>query len=371
MSDSLFPEGGPHKVRKTGPDTHEFSISLPTDADGYLGRACPNVECEPGYFKVLVETLPDSPPETPATSWCPYCHTAGEQGDFHTEAQKQYAVDVMSAEAMKGVNRMMRDAFGMGRSNRRTIGGGLLSVELSLTPACERPPRPPQEEELRRNVTCPVCRSGHAVFGVAIWCPGCGGDVFLVHVQEEAGVIRTILGAVSDRQVRHGARVAGRDVENALEDTVSVLEGSLKAITRRYLLDHGKGRVEVDDVFDRVIRNGYQNIDAGERLVREHLGLELFAGIDLADRQRAAGIIAKRHPITHNFSVVDRKHLSQVSHGPSQGRDVCVQVEEVEWLLSFIGQLIEGLYLRLFPSAIRPASAGPPDTSDREEGRSG
>jgi hypothetical protein len=36
-------------------------------------------------------------------------------------------------------------------------------------------------------------------------------------------------------QEKLGPRIAGRDIENALEDTVSVFEAVMKIITRKYL----------------------------------------------------------------------------------------------------------------------------------------
>ena len=32
-------EGGPHKIRRTGRDAYEMSVSLPKDQDGRTGRA--------------------------------------------------------------------------------------------------------------------------------------------------------------------------------------------------------------------------------------------------------------------------------------------------------------------------------------------
>jgi len=42
MSDSLFEEGGPHRIRRTGHEQYEMSVSLPVDEDGMLGRECPS-----------------------------------------------------------------------------------------------------------------------------------------------------------------------------------------------------------------------------------------------------------------------------------------------------------------------------------------
>jgi hypothetical protein len=52
MTNSIFREGGPHKICRIGSDEYTMSISLPTDADGQISRDCLSQNCSPGYFKV-------------------------------------------------------------------------------------------------------------------------------------------------------------------------------------------------------------------------------------------------------------------------------------------------------------------------------
>jgi len=40
--DELFRQGGPHNIRKPGRDQYTMNISLPADADGAIGRECPD-----------------------------------------------------------------------------------------------------------------------------------------------------------------------------------------------------------------------------------------------------------------------------------------------------------------------------------------
>ena len=81
MSRDLFTQGGPHNIRKTGRDQYTFSISVPPDEDGMLGRECPDDSCCPGYFKVRSGTgITDGQIE----AFCPYCRTAAEPSDFLT-----------------------------------------------------------------------------------------------------------------------------------------------------------------------------------------------------------------------------------------------------------------------------------------------
>jgi hypothetical protein len=58
-----------------------------------------------------------------------------------------------------------------------------------------------------------------------------------------------MLGQVETRTKELGRRVGARDIENALEDTVSIFEAVLKFIARRHLSDKGMPATEIEDTF--------------------------------------------------------------------------------------------------------------------------
>lgn len=129
--DSIFREGGPHKVRRIGRDQYEMRISIPTDSDGMTGHECPNAECSPGYFKVKPGTgITDGQ----TSAFCPYCRHNGEPSDFSTSAQVKYAEALAMAEVSKGVDRMVQSALGLGPSGRKKIGGGLFQWSCHTSP---------------------------------------------------------------------------------------------------------------------------------------------------------------------------------------------------------------------------------------------
>jgi hypothetical protein len=49
MTDSLFQEGGRYKTRRIGQDKYKMTIPIPPDAEGLIGRECPELICSPGY----------------------------------------------------------------------------------------------------------------------------------------------------------------------------------------------------------------------------------------------------------------------------------------------------------------------------------
>lgn len=344
MSDSLFREGGPFDTRRVGPDKYEMKIQIPPDADGLVGRECTDQSCAPGYFKVKLGT---GITEGQVTAYCPYCRHEDEPGSFLTRAQKNYAVKILENEAIKGVDHMIQNALGLGSSGRKKYGSGMFSIEMSYKPSHPRSVSRPLEEELRRDVTCPMCGLEHAVFGLATWCPDCGSDIFLSHVEAELAVVGKILGAVESRHSELGARVAARDIENTLEDVVSVFEAVLKVITKRHLMKSGLTVDETTKRLDKTVRNSYQNVETAGLTFRAQVGLELYEGISDNDVMELKHIFEKRHPITHNLGVIDRKYLDRALSGGMEGREIRVTAKEVEQAMEVSLSILRRAYERI------------------------
>lgn len=341
MSDSLFEEGGPLNVRRTDQDEYEMRISIPTDEDGLVGRECPKEDCSPGYFKVKSGTGITDHQEM---AFCPYCRTEAEPGDFITQAQKDYAIALFTNNAIDGVNRMVKKSLGLNSAGKRKFDAGFFSIEMSLEPARPDYVSHPIEEELRRDIVCPHCGLEHSVFGLAIWCADCGQDIFLTHVNGEFQVLEKMLSVVDKRREELGARVAGRDIENAIEDVVSIFEAVMKIITSRHLIKQGAQLDEVMGVLEKQIRNQFQNIKSAQDIFRKHVGIELFEGLSGQSLEVLNLVFEKRHPITHNLGVIDRKYLARVRSGELQGREIRVSSQEVLDVIEITRSVISSAY---------------------------
>lgn len=347
MSRDFFTQGGPHNIRKTGLDEYTFSISVPPDEDGMVGRDCPNDDCCPGYFKVRSGTgITDGQIE----AFCPYCRSAAEPSDFLTQSQIGYGKRIVEREAAKGIERSLRDALRLGPSGWRKLADGLFSMEISMKPARVPFVGRPLEEELRRDVKCPRCGLEHAVFGLATWCADCGTDIFTVHLGAELSVLRKMVEAADGRGSTLGPRVAARDVENALEDLVSVLEAVLKALARRHLVSNGRSLEEAETLLERQVRNGFQSLIRARELVAAHTGATLGRDRSEQDLVGLAAILEKRHPIAHNLGVVDRKYLERIRSGELAGREVRVTADEMRQAIDQIESLLTDVYRQLFAS---------------------
>ncbi len=347
MSDELFREGGPHDIKRTGPHEYSFNISIPPDADGLAGRECPDDSCSPGYFKIKSGT---GITEGYTQAYCPYCRYKDGPSSFRTKEQIRYGKDILRSEAEKGISRMFEKALDLGPSRKERFGGGFISMEMSYKPGRPRSVRLPYEEELRRDVTCPHCGLAHAVYGIATWCADCGDDIFMTHVEQEFIVVRRMLGDIDRRKKELGPRVAAKDVENCLEDTVSIFEAVLRTMTRRYLKFQEKPGIELEEIMKK-IGNKFQNMNLAAEVCKKELKVELFDGFDKKDIETLGNTFEKRHPITHNLGMVDRKYLEKARSGEPEGRDVRVGEEEVSRAIDFSIKVLAGFHSRLFLDA--------------------
>lgn len=344
MSDKLFREGGPHKIRKTGPDEYTMNITLPEDSDGRVARECPNGDCSPGYFKVKLGTGITDGQEV---AYCPYCRFEGEPSEFTTQEQVRYAQDLVLREAHEGVERMLKGALGLGPSGRRKMGGDFLSIEMSYKPGPRPHVRRPFEEEVRRDVVCPHCGLDHSVYGLAIWCADCGEDIFLTHVEAELNVVRAMLTDVARRRESLGTRVAAKDIENGLEDAVSIFEAVLRAEARRYLIARGTATEDIDRFFKKV-GNAFQSVRRAEETFSEEFEISLLSALSEDEIDALVGIFDKRHPITHNLGVVDKKYIERARADEQEGREIYVNAEEVESAIALSMKIFSTVHAHMF-----------------------
>lgn len=341
MTRKLFRPGGEFGVRDLGGDRYQMNISLPKDDDGRLARECPDEACSPGYFKVTPGTgITDHQNQ----AFCPYCRSAAEPNDFGTKEQQRYAKDLVMREVQRNLNGVIKDTLGLGSNGRRKLGDGLISLEMSLKESPLPHVRRPFEDEVRRDVICPHCTLDQTVFGLAVWCADCGADIFLGHIDAEIAVTRQMLEDVQRRRELLGKRVAAKDLENCLEDGVSLFEAAMRALVRRGLKERGGS---TDDVERRMSKlgNAFQNID---RMRQQMADLFAVSVPDDGPWQVLAAAFEKRHPIAHNLGVVDRKYLERAQAAERHGREVRITAADIEQMLLAISESISFAHSALF-----------------------
>lgn len=156
-----------------------------------------------------------------------------------------------------------------------------------------------------------------------------------------------MMGDVIRRLELLGGRVAAKDMENGLEDLVSVFEATLKIEIRRHLRKNGSGDDDIEAAL-RKIGSRLQSISHAITLVQEHCGVPLSTQSN-DEIIRLAQIFEKRHPITHNLGVVDRKYVERVQSHDALGKDISLTELEIIWAADATYGLIDSLHKRLFP----------------------
>jgi hypothetical protein len=258
-----------------------------------------------------------------------------------------YAKEIMMREAHPGISRAIKEALGIGPSGKRTIVGGLLSVELSVKTGASPSVYHPFEEALERVVVCPQCGLDHAVFGLAVWCPDCGRDIFMTHVEAEFSVTQAMLSDLQRRRDELGSRVAARDLGNCLEDIVTNYEAVLRALLIRSLRAQAFGSDEIRAIL-RPFGSRLQNVRASEEIFHDVLSISLLDYLQPAEVAALIKTFEKRHPITHNLGIVDRKYLERLQSAEREGRELRIRPEDISTAIEMVLKILTFAHRRLF-----------------------
>jgi hypothetical protein len=305
----------------------QFSISLPPDEEGFIGRECPVAECE-GYFKVQPgtglkgESLP---------CHCPYCGQVAGSDKFFTKAQVEYAKSVVMREVTGALlkdlktlefNHRPRGAFGIG-----------ISMKVTGQPTAIRRYR---ESKLETEVVCDRCTLRYTIYGVFGFCPDCAVHNSLQILNKNLELVQKLL-AVAETQE---AQVAQHLVENALEDCVSAFDGFGRETCRVFAAKSDKP--------EKAAEIRFQNIAAARDRVKEQFSVDFAATAAHEDWTHIMRAFQKRHLLAHKMGVVDDDYLSATGDSPSLlGRKVSIAAEEVRELVARLQSLGAELFRSL------------------------
>src|ERR1700689_348464 len=118
---------------------NRFSIPIPPDEDGYVGRECPIKECL-GYFKIT----PGTGIKGPAPCICPYCGHSGKNDTFWTQEQIQYAHSVALRKITDAVHADLKSL----EFDHKPQGAFGIGISMKLQPSSPRPIRYYREKQL-------------------------------------------------------------------------------------------------------------------------------------------------------------------------------------------------------------------------------
>lgn len=288
----------------------EVSIPLRADADGWLGRECPQEDCQ-RYFKITPGTgLPNI-----ETCRCPYCGHQEHISHFHTQAQIDHGVSVVTNQVFGAV---LKDLKSMEFDHRPRQGSFGIGLSMKVT---GRPPpvRGYTEEELETEVVCDACTLRYAIYGVFGFCPDCGAHNNLGILDANLRLATKMLTFAATVDVD----VARHLVENALEDCVSAFDGWGRAVCATYAAKATNPT--------KVVKVSFQNVERAREAMSIQFGFDADAALGASTLASLHRAFQKRHLLAHRMGVVDADYLRQTGDTTTQeGRRIAVLASEVE-----------------------------------------
>lgn len=294
-----FPDG----VEFLGDDEDghaQFSVTIPIDGDGFLGRECP--ACDQ-HFRIAhadYESLPDD-----LELWCVYCGHHDDHSEFMTAQQRGRVMRAASDYATQLVGQAFDDGFGRGaRSSRNSMG----TVTYRSSPFYPAPLPEIDEERLVRERACERCSVRYAIFGEHRFCAVCGLLPPLVTATDALAAESTRLDALEELppEVRRRLRESGvldRTFADTIENVVGIVEAMAER-TFRELVPAADGVLkQKGKIFQRQDDFATLFHSEADRDVRGPLGAVW------PDLLRAW---AARHVFTHCDGIVDARYLQAV-----------------------------------------------------------
>jgi hypothetical protein len=303
-------------------------VPISTDAEGYLGRECPNKDCL-GYFKIT----PGPGLKGEAHCHCPYCGFTAHHRGFFTREQIEYATSVAFHRITDAFLRDLK-TLEFDHPPRGTFGIGIsMKVEGEPTPI-----RDYRENRLETEVVCDRCTLRYAIYGVFAFCPDCGVHNSLQILNKNLELYEKLLGLARQTEPAVAEHLTG----NALEDAVSAFDGFGRE-TCRVRASSATTPAKAENV-------SFQNLAGAKKRVQELFGSNLSAALTPDEWDFACRCFQKRHLLAHGMGVVDEAYI-QATQDPTAvvGRKVAIRPDEVLSLVGLLRKMGAHLLTRLPP----------------------
>lgn len=280
------------------PDNFSMQVSIPTDDDGYLDRACPNEICE-AEFKILADDWEEKVRDEEV--FCPVCGHTATSDNWLTKEQIEHLKTAALAEVMPLIDnemkRMVRDF------NRSIPNGGLISVSMSYKPSHPMAVVPLAAAELmRQRYVCEKCGCRYAAIGAAFFCPSCGHNSAKTALMGALTTIRRI------PEVRIALQTGlDRDaVENALRLILEEYMGKLVSSFQRFAEATFETLPNASDFSPR--RNLFQSLPQSSDLWEKAIGLRYESMLTNEEWNQLQQFFQQRHVLAHKDGFVDDEY---------------------------------------------------------------
>lgn len=320
------------------PDGKErFNIPLKPDESGMIGRECPNEECQPKYFKIST-TIPDEMSEeienfSQIDLICPYCGKKDNTQNFLTKSQLEWVESMIFKDIADEFQKVLSTSLNTPKQSKGTLSFHLSYKQGSLPSA-----RHYVEEKLKKDIFCDNCGFNYAIYGISFHCPLCGRGNLIQHLNQSADIIKVLIEESERISKERNHETGQRMVENALEDVVTLFETFLKLIYFYKI----KKEFPKEDVEKKInsIGTNFQRIDAAGSHFTKNLKFSLYDGISEGDMDFLQNEFLKRHVLTHNMGLIDKKYLKRAKSYDREGAELNITAEDVLKTLNVVQNII-------------------------------
>lgn len=120
---------------------------------------------------------------------------------------------------------------------------------------------------------------------------------------------------------------------------------------------------EIERQNRKKIGTAFQNVHRASDVMTAEFGIPLYEAVSKNRVAYLARIFEKRHPITHNLGVADRKYIDRARTAEREDREVLVSTREIEQALDLSMTVFRSLHGQLFPN---PPAAGEDSTAPNQ-----
>lgn len=300
-------------------------MPIPKDHEGYLGRECPQQQCE-GYFKVRPGTGLTGT-NLPCT--CPYCGYTGPADRFWTKDQVEYAKSVALRDIVEG----MRTDLKKLEFNHKPQGGYGIGISMKVEHGPPLPIRHYRERALETKIACDQCTLQYSVYGLFAYCPDCTVHNSLQILRTNLDLTRRQLALA---QTLLDAELRRHLIEDALENCVSAFDGFARETCRI--------RAHKSSDPARAQSLSFQHLNRAAAQLRTLFDIDLPASIPATDWSFGHVGFMRRHLLAHNAGVIDQKYLDETGELRTLlGRRLVITLADVDRLAGIVVALGESV----------------------------
>ena len=309
-----------------------ITVRVPRDENGFLGRECPDPECE-RYFKIKPGTGLQGK-DLPCH--CPYCGLTGLHNRFWTPEQLQYARSVAKRQLTDVLRKELKKLEFDYKPPRGAFG---IRLSSKYKPGSPVPIHYYEERSLETHIRCDICTLEYALYGVFAFCPDCGSHnslQILAKNLELVGKQLNLANALDDPALRQYL------IEDALENCVSSFDGFGRECCRI--------RAAQSSDAERCRSVSFQNLYGASKHLKSLFGVDFERAVQRKEWRKAHVAFMRRHLISHRSGVIDEKYLVETGEDRELlGRRIQIESQNVTELVGLVLSLGRQL-LELLPA---------------------